>query len=208
MSEQLPLGLSDPAAGPIMVAADYALFRRLLAGSNCDRCRLAADRTTIVVDRGSPAARLMAVGEGPGADEDAAGQAFVGRSGRLLDRMMAAAGLDTDQDILIANVVKCRPPGNRAPSADEAVACLPYLRRQIGLVRPRLVILLGATAARHFHPGKVPPMGEALGRSFENPDWPGIAFVTLFHPAYILRDPRKRPLMEEHLRAIVRSLVP
>ncbi len=208
MSEQLPLALSDPAADPIMTAADYALFRRLLSGSHCDRCRLAAGRTTIVVDRGSPAARLMAVGEGPGADEDAAGQAFVGRSGRLLDRMMSTAGLDTDRDLLIANVVKCRPPGNRAPSADEAAACLPYLRRQIELVRPRLVILLGATAARHFHPGKVPPMGEALGRSFENPDWPGISFVTLFHPAYVLRDPRKRPLMEEHLRAIVRSLEP
>jgi DNA polymerase len=194
----IPLRPDDP----VLAAPDYPAFRRLLAASGCVRCRLSLARTSIVVDRGNPAAGLMAVGEGPGAEEDAAGRAFVGRSGKLLDRMMAAAGIDSERDVLIANVVKCRPPGNRPPSADEAAACLPYLRRQIELVRPRLVLLLGATAARHFHPGRLAPMGEALGRHFENPDWPGITFVTLYHPAYILRDPRRRPMMEAHLRAI------
>jgi DNA polymerase len=112
----------------------------------CRRCGLAATRQQVVVGRGNPNARLLLVGEAPGAEEEACGQPFVGRSGRLLEAMLAAAGLDSDRDLYIANVIKCRPPGNRKPSRAEIEACRPWLERQIAMVRPQLVLLVGATA--------------------------------------------------------------
>jgi len=112
----------------------------------CRRCGLADSRQQVVVGRGNAAARLLLVGEAPGAEEEACGQPFVGRSGRLLEAMLAAAGLDSERDLYIANVIKCRPPGNRKPSRAEIEACRPWLERQIGLVRPQLVLLVGATA--------------------------------------------------------------
>ena len=112
----------------------------------CRRCGLAATRQQVVVGRGNPNARLLLVGEAPGAEEEACGQPFVGRSGRLLEAMLAAAGLDSKRDLYIANVIKCRPPGNRKPSRTEIEACRPWLERQIALVRPQLVLLVGATA--------------------------------------------------------------
>jgi DNA polymerase len=112
----------------------------------CHRCGLAATRQQVVVGRGDPTARLLLVGEAPGAEEEACGQPFVGRSGRLLEAMLAAAGLNSERDLYIANVIKCRPPGNRKPSRAEIEACRPWLERQIALVRPQLVLLVGATA--------------------------------------------------------------
>lgn len=112
----------------------------------CRRCGLAAGRLQVVVGRGNPAARLLLVGEAPGAEEEACGRPFVGRSGRLLESMLAAAGLSSERDLYLANVIKCRPPGNRKPSRGEIEACRPWLERQIALVRPRLVLLVGATA--------------------------------------------------------------
>ena len=112
----------------------------------CRRCGLAATRQQVVVGRGNAAARLLLVGEAPGAEEEACGQPFVGRSGRLLEAMLAAAGLNSERDLYIANVIKCRPPGNRKPSRAEIEACRPWLERQIALVRPQLVLLVGATA--------------------------------------------------------------
>jgi DNA polymerase len=112
----------------------------------CRRCGLAATRQQVVVGRGNPNARLLLVGEAPGAEEEACGQPFVGRSGRLLEAMLAAAGLDSERDLYIANVLKCRPPGNRKPSRTEIETCRPWLERQIALVRPQLVLLVGATA--------------------------------------------------------------
>jgi len=112
----------------------------------CHRCGLAAGRQQVVVGRGNPAARLLLVGEAPGAEEEACGRPFVGRSGRLLEAMLAAADLSSERDLYIANVIKCRPPGNRKPSRAEIEACRPWLERQIALVRPRLVLLVGATA--------------------------------------------------------------
>jgi len=191
---------APPSHEAVLAAPDYATFAALLRASGCRRCALAAGRTQIVVDRGSPAAGILAVGEGPGEQEDREGRAFVGRAGRLLDELLAAVGLEPERDLLIANVVKCRPPGNRPPDAAEARACLPYLHRQIALARPRAVLLLGATAVRHFvESRRAFAMERLVGRRVELTAWPGVGFFPLYHPAYLLRDPRRRPAALEHL---------
>lgn len=194
-------GLSGAAADKILAAADYPRFKEALAASGCERCPLSRSRTHIVVDRGDPAAKILIIGEAPGENEDREARAFVGRAGKLLDAMMAEAGFDTDRDSLIINIVKCRPPDNRRPTREEAEACSPFLRKQLALVQPRAVLLLGATALRHLVPEKrVFSMKEEVGRFFTRPEFPGIRLMVLYHPAYILRDPRKKPLMAEHLR--------
>lgn len=175
----------------------------------CRRCGLAATRQQVVVSRGNPKARLLLVGEAPGAEEEACGQPFVGRSGRLLEAMLAAAGLDSEQDLYIANVIKCRPPGNRKPSRIEIEACRPWLERQIALVRPQLVLLVGATALEALlgiRGGITQLRGQWLHlEANQGPDqpppsprspirWPeqgegGIALMPLLHPSYLLRNP-------------------
>ena len=127
-------------------AAPDFLGQLLLDCAACRRCDLAADRQQVVVSRGNPAARLMLIGEGPGAQEDSAGLPFVGRSGQLLDQLLAAAGIDSNRDAYVANVVKCRPPGNRKPKPLELAACRPWLDHQIALVNPAVILLVGATA--------------------------------------------------------------
>ncbi|MBI4051866.1 MAG: uracil-DNA glycosylase, partial [Elusimicrobia bacterium] len=139
--------LFDTAQNDLLSVSSYADFRRLLAASNCQKCTLRNSRTHIVVDRGNPNAKILVAGEGPGENEDLQGLAFVGRAGQLMDRLVQEEmGLDTNQDFLIANVVKCRPPENRAPQKEEAETCLPFLKKQIELVRPKIILLLGATA--------------------------------------------------------------
>ena len=123
-----------------------ALSELAAACAQCHRCALAESRQQVVVGRGNPYARLLLIGEAPGAEEDASGQPFVGRAGKLLEQLLAEAGLDSERDLSIANVIKCRPPGNRKPSRAEIAACLPWLQRQIALQRPQLIGLLGATA--------------------------------------------------------------
>ncbi len=155
------------------------------------------------MDRGSPRASLMAVGEGPGEREDAEGRAFVGRAGTLLDRLLAQGGLDADRNLLIANVVKCRPPGNRAPRPEEAEACLRFLRRQVELLAPHTVLLLGAVATRYFFRDRKPlAMKDQVGTIFTSAEYPGIGFMVLYHPAYLLRDPRRQPEFTRHLAAL------
>jgi DNA polymerase len=192
----------------ILAAPDYPTFARLLRDSGCRRCTLAAERKHIVVDRGDPRAGIVAVGEAPGEQEDLAGRAFVGRAGRVLDGLLRDAGLDPESHLLIANVVKCRPPGNRIPRADEAAACLPYLGRQIELMRPHTILLLGATAFRHFAAPKVRSfaMGRMAGRRFELEAWPGIGFHALYHPAYLLRSPGMRAVALTHLEGVREAL--
>ncbi len=182
-------------------ARTYASFKRHLAGSNCQLCGLSADRTHIVVDRGTPKAEILLVGEGPGAEEDRLGSAFVGASGKLLDEMLREAEIDPKNDVLIANVVKCRPPENRTPTASEVAECLPLLRRQVELVRPRFVGLLGATAIRHLL-GKKGAVTPLVGRFTEHDSYPGIEFILLYHPAYILRSRSKRGVMVSWLRKL------
>lgn len=204
--------LFDPSANQILAAPTYTEFRDRLIASACDRCGLHARRTHIVVDRGNPASSILVIGEGPGADEDAQGKAFVGRSGQLLDKIMAAIGLDTGRDLLIANVVKCRPTDdegqNRPPTPVEAETCFPYLRRQIDLVSPKVLLLLGATALRYMDPSRKSfSMAREAGRFLALPDYPSIATMVLYHPAALLRNPHLKADMWEHVKVLRRRLV-
>ena len=153
----------------------------------CTRCALHRGRNTIVFGVGNPAARLMFVGEGPGADEDAQGLPFVGRAGQLLNNMIAAMGLKREE-CYIANVVKCRPPGNRAPEPEEANTCSPFLFRQIDVVRPQVLVALGATAATYLLGAKQPLAG-LRGRVHA---FRGTSLIVTYHPAFLLRDPRQK----------------
>ncbi len=193
--------LFDDTRNKILGAKSYAEFKEELIRSDCTKCPLSDSRTHIVVDRGNPQAKVLMIGEAPGENEDIQAKAFVGRAGWLLDQLMKDLGFDTNQDSLIINVVKCRPLDNRAPTPKEAEACSSFLKKQIELVNPKIILLLGATALKHVMPGRGEfSMQEEAGNFFEHPDYPGVRFMTLFHPAYILRDPRKKPLMIEHLK--------
>ena len=192
-----------PGGYPARDATTYRGFREALAASACSLCPLSAGRAHIVVDRGDPSARVMAIGEAPGAEEDREGRAFVGRAGRLLDELLVESGLDPDHDLLIANVVKCRPPDNRPPHAEEARRCLPFLRRQIELVRPRIIVLLGRTALKHMLPGEPARRLDGLvGKFFRRPEYAGLDLMVLFHPAYVLRNPASRQAMLRGLAAL------
>ena len=194
---------ADANHAAILGAASYSDLRARLGSFDCRRCGLAAGRTRLVVDRGNPGAKILLVGEGPGAEEDRQGQAFVGRSGKLLDSMLLEAGIDPAKDVLIANVVKCRPPGNRPPKADEVESCLPYLLRQIALVAPKCLGLLGATAAKHLLVDReLGRLSDHVGKRLDDGAFPGVGIFILFHPAFILRNPRRRSEMVEHLRGL------
>jgi len=193
--------LFDETKNKILSAKTYESFKEELIKSNCAKCELSKSRTHIVVDRGNPNAKVLIIGEAPGENEDLQGKAFVGRAGKLLDTMMKDAGFNTDEESLIINVVKCRPPENRAPTQKEAESCRPYLKKQIELVSPRVILLLGATALRHMILDKGEfAMAKEAGQFFTHADYPGVQLMVLYHPAFILRDPRKRPVMEEHLK--------
>ena len=153
----------------------------------CEDCALAATRLHTVPGQGALQPEIMFIGEGPGADEDEQGLAFVGRAGQLLTKMITAMGYTREQ-VFIGNIVKCRPPGNRVPTPEEMAGCIPYLKRQIAVIRPKLIVCLGATAARGLVQEAL-PIGKARGqwREFE-----GIPVMLTFHPAYLLRDPRKK----------------
>jgi len=211
--------LDDPAPAGEQLQAESMAESLAAACGACRRCGLAATRQQVVVGRGNPNARLLLVGEAPGAEEEACGQPFVGRSGRLLEAMLAAAGLDSERDLYIANVIKCRPPGNRKPSRTEIETCRPWLERQIAMVRPQLVLLVGATALEallgikggitklrgqwlHLEASQGPdqpsPNQAAQGKRTPSPRspirWPamgegGIALMPLLHPSYLLRNP-------------------
>ncbi len=197
----MPFDLFDDTQNKILDAKIYEAFKAALKGSNCTKCALSQSRTHIVVDRGNPKAKVLMIGEAPGENEDIQQKAFVGRAGKLLDELMKGVGFDTNEESLIINVVKCRPPDNRAPSQKEAESCRPYLKKQIALVSPSVILLLGASALRHVVLDKGEfSMEKEAGNFFEHPDYPGVRFMVLYHPAYILRDPRKKPIMVEHLK--------
>lgn len=150
----------------------------------CQLCPLGKTRNKFVYGVGNPHSKLMFIGEGPGADEDAKGEPFVGRAGQLLDKILAAIQLDRTQ-IYIANIVKCRPPGNRVPAPTEMETCFPYLKEQIRLIKPKLLCALGKTAAQALI-GDVPALGKVRGRWH---DFQGIPVLVTYHPAALLRDP-------------------
>jgi uracil-DNA glycosylase family 4 len=159
----------------------------------CTRCRLSETRHKVVFGTGDPAARLMFVGEGPGAEEDRQGLPFVGRAGELLNRIIRAIGLRRE-DVYIANIVKCRPPGNREPQPDEAAACIGYLEAQIDLIRPRVLVCLGRVAAQTLL-GNSWPIGRMRGQWFEVR---GVPTMVTYHPAALLRNAAlKRPTWED-----------
>ena len=149
----------------------------------CPKCRLSETRTQTVFGEGDPEAAIFFVGEGPGETEDQTGRPFVGRAGQLLDKMIAGMGLTREQ-VYIANVCKCRPPGNRVPAPDEAAACLPYLVRQIEVVRPLVIVTLGLTAAKYMLGDNKLAMGKIRGQWFA---WRGVRLMPTFHPSYVLR---------------------
>lgn len=167
----------------------------------CQACSLAESRQHVVVWRGGIKAPLMILGEGPGADEDRLGIPFVGRSGKLLDQLLTSFGLEP-QDYHICNIVKCRPPGNRVPSREEAAACRPLLKEQMQLVRPTVYLLMGATAYRYFT-GSDQGITKARGLWTCSND---CYILPTFHPAYVLRDPSKKPLLWQDLAAVRQKL--
>jgi DNA polymerase len=158
-----------------------ALRESILACTACGLCR---QRKQAVPGVGDENADWLFVGEGPGAEEDARGEPFVGQAGKLLDNMLAAIGLKRGEDVYIANVVKCRPPGNRNPEPAEARACEPYLTRQIGLIRPRLIVALGKVAAQNLL-GNEATIASLRGRLH---DYRGTPLIVTYHPAYLLRN--------------------
>lgn len=161
---------------------DWAQLKASVAA--CTACALAPTRTRTVFGVGDEAADWLFVGEGPGADEDARGEPFVGQAGKLLDNMLGAIGLRRGEDVYIANIVKCRPPGNRNPAPGEAHACKPYLQRQIELIRPRLIVALGRVAVTHLLETDA-AISTLRQRSH---DYRGTPVVVTYHPAYLLRN--------------------
>jgi uracil-DNA glycosylase len=168
---------------------------------DCTRCRLHKGRTNIVFGVGNVNADIMFVGEGPGADEDVQGEPFVGRAGQLLNNMIAAMGLKRS-DVYIANVVKCRPPQNRTPEKDECDTCSPFLMGQIEVIRPKVIVALGAVAAKNLLAVNE-SMANLRGRWY---DFKGARLVVTYHPAYLLRDPRQKKEAWKDLQMVMKYL--
>ncbi len=171
---------------------------RVEIGPDCTRCKLSTlGRSQVVNSTGNFNADLMFVGEAPGADEDEQGEPFVGRAGQLLTKIIESIGLTREQ-VFIGNINRCRPPGNRAPESDETVACKPFLQREIAVVRPRVIVVLGATAAQNLLETKV-PIGKLRGHFH---DYLGTKVMPTFHPAYLLRDPHKKREVWEDMKMV------
>ncbi|HKH98560.1 MAG TPA: uracil-DNA glycosylase [Candidatus Sulfotelmatobacter sp.] len=196
-------GVSDPVAALQLIREDLG---------DCTRCKLHKQgRKQIVFGVGNPRAELMFVGEGPGADEDAQGEPFVGRAGQLLNNMIKAMGIRRD-DVYIANVVKCRPPGNRTPERDECETCSPFLMRQIAVIKPKVVVALGAVSAKNLLAINA-PMSELRGRFYDflpagsrDASWPGARLAVTYHPAFLLRDPRQKGEAWKDLQMVMKYL--
>ena len=168
---------------------------------DCTRCRLHKGRTNLVFGVGNVNAELMFIGEGPGADEDAQGEPFVGRAGQLLNNMITAMGIKRE-DVYIANVVKCRPPSNRTPEKDECDTCSPFLMRQIDVVKPKVIVALGAVAAKNLL-AVSDSMANLRGRWY---DFRDSKLAVTYHPAYLLRDPRQKKETWKDLQMVMKYL--
>jgi uracil-DNA glycosylase len=192
---------APPAAAALSAATlDWDSLAATVAG--CTRCGLCNTRTRTVFGVGDRSARLMVVGEAPGADEDRQGEPFVGRAGQLLNAMLRAIGFAREQ-VYIANVLKCRPPRNRDPQAAEAVQCLPYLQRQLELVAPGVVLCVGRIAAQNLL-GTDATLGSLRGRVHRLPG--GQPVVVTYHPAYLLRTPADKRKAWDDLRFALKVL--
>jgi len=197
--------VADPVAALKLIREDIG---------DCTRCKLHQQgRKQIVFGVGNPHADLMFVGEGPGADEDIQGEPFVGRAGQLLNNMIKAMGIRRE-DVYIANVVKCRPPGNRTPERDECDTCSPFLMRQIAVIKPKVIVALGAVAAKNLLAINA-PMSELRGRFYDfmpsgarssDPNWQGAKLAVTYHPAFLLRDPRQKGEAWKDLQMVMKYL--
>ncbi len=181
---------------PEAASSDYRVLRE--TALSCTRCRLAEGRRHVVFADGNPAARLMVVGEAPGAREDATGLPFVGQAGKLLDLMLASVGLSRKDSAYICNVLKCRPPGNRNPLPDEIEACAPFLKGQIDLVSPEVLLAAGTFAAQWLT-GTKKPLGKLRGEVYS---YQGVPLVVTYHPAALLRNPGWNRLGWEDLQLL------
>lgn len=155
----------------------------------CQKCELCKTRTNVVVGVGNPNADIMFIGEGPGENEDLQGEPFVGRAGKLLDKMLAAVDLDRNENIYIANIVKCRPPQNRDPKPEEQEMCIAWLRSQVKLINPKIIVCLGRIAAAKLIKPDI-KITKEHGMWFKKGNF---EMMAMLHPAAVLRDPRKKP---------------
>ncbi|HET7873269.1 MAG TPA: uracil-DNA glycosylase [Terriglobales bacterium] len=202
-AETTPETIAPAQTPSLPVLQDKAVALREIREDlgECTRCRLHKGRTNLVFGVGNVNADLMFVGEGPGADEDAQGEPFVGRAGQLLNNMIAAMGLKRE-DVYIANVVKCRPPGNRTPEKDECDICSPFLMRQIAVIQPKVIVALGAVAAKNLLAVN-DSMANLRGRWY---DFRGSKLAVTYHPAYLLRDPRQKKEAWKDLQMVMKYL--
>lgn len=167
---------------------------------NCNKCKLCKTRLNIVLGTGNKQADIMLIGEGPGADEDRQGIPFVGRAGKLMDKAFEGLGIEREK-VYIANIVKCRPPANRVPEDDEVAACLDYLRNQVILVRPKIIVLLGSTALKNI-------LGKEYNITASRGNWiekKGILYMPTWHPAALLRDENKKIEFWKDLKEVSRK---
>ena len=192
-----------PVSTPLPVIGDKNAVLSVIREDigDCTRCRLSKGRKQIVFGVGNIDADIMFVGEGPGADEDEQGEPFVGRAGQLLNNMITAMGIKRE-DVYIANVVKCRPPGNRTPERDECDTCGPFLMQQIETVKPKIVVALGAVAAKYLL-GINDSMTNLRGRIY---DFKDTKLAVTYHPAYLLRDPRQKAEAWKDLQMVMKYL--
>jgi DNA polymerase len=170
--------------------------------NSCHLCQLSKSRTNVVFGGGNPKARLMFVGEGPGATEDSMGKPFVGKSGELLTKMIENVLLLKREDVYIANIVKCRPPNNRTPHEEEAYTCLPYLQKQIELIKPQIIVSLGATAYRYLT-NDTTSITKIRGTIYTQN---GYKLIPTYHPSYLLRNPSAKKEVFEDLK-LIKSLL-
>ena len=193
-ANEIDVGLSS-VGQQVVVDRSYGALNDVRGDiGDCTRCKLHEERTSVVFGVGDGDADLMFVGEAPGRDEDLKGEPFVGRAGQLLTKIIEAIDLSRE-DVYIANVVKCRPPKNRNPTPDEIATCQPFLRAQIALVKPKVIVALGAFAAKTLLNDADTPISGLRGKVF---DFCGAKLIPTFHPAYLLRSPdRKRDVWED-----------
>lgn len=199
-SKPAPIPITAPSASALRYASLEAIREDI---GDCRRCKLCKKRTNIVFGSGNPQARLVFVGEGPGADEDEQGLPFVGRAGQLLTKIIESIQLRREE-VYICNVVKCRPPENRVPEKDEIAACSPFMRGQLAVIQPRIICCLGATAAQTLLETTT-FMGKLRGRFY---DFGDAKLIATYHPAYLLRNPNaKRDVWEDmkKIRALMES---
>src|SRR5947207_11050785 len=196
--------IENASSRPESTAADPSQALRIVREDlgDCTRCRLHKQgRKQIVFGVGNPRAELMFIGEAPGADEDIQGEPFVGRAGQLLTNMIKAMGLRRE-DVYIANIIKCRPPGNRTPERDECETCSPFLFRQIEAIKPKVIVALGAVAAKTLL-AMNSSMGELRGRWY---DFRNTKLAVTYHPAFLLRDPRQKKETWKDLQMVMKEL--